>query len=318
MTAFFVSVPLMSTPKFHKSSADDRRKIRCGKKYLINIRNFVTDADAPDLTINKFYTSMKIAIIGAGAMGGAVASGLLRYGDNKYCISVSNPSSEPLERLAPLGAETTHDNKAAVRNADMVIIAVKPWILQSVMEELKPALDYTVQSVVVIAAGLTGAQMAEWLEKDSETKASLLIAMPNTAVAVAQSMTFIVPVNADKNLISEVEAVFSCLGETMVIDEAHLPAATALASCGIAYAMRYVRAAVEGGVELGFKATAAQKMVVQTLRGAAALLAVDGAHPESEIDKVTTPGGITIRGLNEMEHAGFTSAVIRGLKASVK
>ncbi|MDE6430004.1 MAG: NAD(P)-binding domain-containing protein, partial [Duncaniella sp.] len=114
---------------------------------------------------------MKIAIIGAGAMGGAVASGLLRYGDNKYCISVSNPSSEPLERLAPLGAETTHDNKEAVRDADMVIIAVKPWILQNVMEELKSALDYSVQSVVVIAAGLTGAQMAEWLEKDNETKA---------------------------------------------------------------------------------------------------------------------------------------------------
>lgn len=263
---------------------------------------------------------MKIAIIGAGAMGGAVASGLLGYGDNKYTVAVSNPSSAPLERLAPLGAEVTHDNQEAARDADIVIIAVKPWIVKSVMEEIKPSLDYRRQSVVVIAAGLTGTQMTEWLEKpDADTpKASLLIAMPNTAVAVAQSMTFIVPVNANQTLITTITEIFDCLGETMVIDEAHLPAATALASCGIAYAMRYVRAAVEGGVELGFKAAAAQKMVVQTLCGAAALLSVEGAHPESEIDKVTTPGGITIRGLNEMEHAGFTSAVIRGLKASVK
>lgn len=263
---------------------------------------------------------MKIAIIGAGAMGGAVASGLLRYGNNKYSIAVSNPSAAPLERLAPLGAEVTHDNQEAARGADVVIIAVKPWIVQGVMEELKPSLDYSRQSLVVIAAGLTGAQMAGWLEKPGDTgaKASFLIAMPNTAVAVAQSMTFLVPVNADESSVTEITDIFNCLGETMVIDEAHLPAATALASCGIAYAMRYVRAAVEGGVELGFKAAAAQKMVVQTLRGAAALLSLDGAHPESEIDKVTTPGGITIRGLNEMEHAGFSSAVIRGLKASVK
>lgn len=82
--------------------------------------------------------------------------------------------------------------------------------------------------------------------------------------------------------------------------------------------MRYIRAAVEGGVELGFKAVDAQKIVVQTVKGAAGLLSLPGAHPESEIDKVTTPGGVTIRGLNEMEHAGFTSAVIRGLKAGLK
>ncbi len=107
------------------------------------------------------------------------------------------------------------------------------------------------------------------------------------------------------------------MGTTLVIDEQHLPAATTLASCGIAYAMRYIRAAMEGGTELGFKAAVAQEIVAQTVKGAAALLSVPGAHPESEIDKVTTPGGLTIRGLNEMEHAGFTSAVIRGLKAGI-
>lgn len=276
----------------------------------VNIANFVSNANV--------QKNMKISIIGAGAMGGAVASGLLKYGKDKYSVSVSNPSSAPLEALSQSGAYVTSDNVEACRDADIVIVAVKPWIVEKVLTEIKESLDYERQSVVVIAAGLTGAQMAGWLSRPDSGEARLLIAMPNTAVSVAQSMTFIVPVNSTDNLTSEVVGVFDCLGETMVIDEAHLPAATALASCGIAYAMRYVRAAVEGGVELGFKADAAQRMVVQTIRGAAALLSVEGAHPEREIDKVTTPGGITIRGLNEMEHAGFSSAVIRGLKASVK
>lgn len=261
---------------------------------------------------------MKISIIGAGAMGSAVASGLLKYGNGHYQITVSNPSAAPLELLEREGASTTHDNVNCVRNADIVIVAVKPWIVETVLEEIKSALDYSRQTIVVIAAGLTGAQMEEWLLKDEKDKAKLLIAMPNTAMSVAQSMTFIVPVNADQSIITDVTELFDYLGETMVIDEAHIPAATALASCGIAYAMRYIRAASEGGVELGFKSSVAQKMILQTLRGAVSLLSLEGAHPEAEIDKVTTPGGITIRGLNEMEHAGFTSAVIRGLKASVK
>ena len=93
-------------------------------------------------------------------------------------------------------------------------------------------------------------------------------------------------------------------------------AATALCSCGIAYAMRYVRAATEGGVELGIYPHKAKEYVLATLRGAVELLEATGNNPEVEIDKVTTPGGITIKGLNAMEAHGFTTAVIEGLKAS--
>ncbi len=260
---------------------------------------------------------MKVSIIGAGAMGASVASGLVAYGKGRYEITASNPSAAPLAKLAGMGVSVTHDNCEAVAGADVVVVAVKPWIIEGVLKEIKPVLDYERQTVVAIVAGVPGAQLAEWLDRDGQLP-TLVISMPNTAMSVAQSMTFLVPVSAADEKMRDTVAMFDCLGETMVIDEKHLPAATALASCGIAYAMRYVRASVEGGVELGFKAREAQRMVVQTLRGAAELLSVDGAHPESEIDKVTTPGGITIRGLNEMEHSGFTSAVIKGLKASVK
>ena len=129
-------------------------------------------------------------------------------------------------------------------------------------------------------------------------------------------MTFIAPIGATAEQTAMMEQIFDDLGKTYITDEAHLGAGTVLASCGIAYAMRYIRAAAEGGVELGFSADVAKDIVLQTVKGAVALLQANGNHPEAEIDKVTTAGGTTIKGLNEMEHAGFTSAVIRGLKAA--
>lgn len=267
--------------------------------------------------MNRFLSNMKIAIIGAGAMGGAVASGLIENVPGTFGITVSNPSAGPLDHLKGKGATVTHDNCEAIAGADLIIIAVKPWIVQTVIEEIKDRIDFVSQTVAVIAAGISGEQLSDWFRR-GDAVPQLLIAMPNTAMTVGESMTFLVPVTADAEKTAEVGGVFDLLGKTQIIDEAHLPAATALASCGIAYAMRYVRAAMEGGVELGFKASVAQQMICQTLRGAVTLLEQPCSHPESEIDKVTTPGGITIKGLNEMEHAGFTSAVIRGLKASVK
>ena len=132
------------------------------------------------------------------------------------------------------------------------------------------------------------------------------------------SMTFIVPIGASEAETKTVVNIFDEMGNSLITDEAHLAAGTTLASCGIAYAMRYIRAASEGGVELGFKADDAKRIVMQTMKGAVELLEASGLHPEAAIDLVTTPGGVTIKGLNEMEHAGFTSAVIRGLKAGAK
>ena len=131
-------------------------------------------------------------------------------------------------------------------------------------------------------------------------------------------MTFIVPVDATTEETDKIIDLFDEMGETLITDEQHLGAGTTLASCGIAYAMRYIRAAAEGGVELGFKADDAKRIVMQTVEGAVKLLEATGLHPEAAIDMVTTPWGVTIKGLNEMEHAGFTSAVIRGLKAGTR
>ena len=144
------------------------------------------------------------------------------------------------------------------------------------------------------------------------------LVIPNIAIAQLEPMTFIAPVVADAQQIAQVKELFDTMGHSIITDEQHLGAGTTLASCGIAYAMRYIRAASEGGVELGFKADDAKQIVMQTMKGAVTLLEATGLHPEAAIDLVTTPGGVTIKGLNEMEHAGFTSAVIRGLKAGAK
>lgn len=260
---------------------------------------------------------MKIGIIGAGAMGGAVARGLLGKNIKSLEISAANPSSQKLDALKAMGADVSTDNQTVARDSDIVILAVKPWLVEKVIGELHECIGGQNRILAVIAAGISTEQIAEWTRLPQEMLPRIMLVMPNTAMEVGQSMTFVVPAEGvEKKYTDIIVNLFNHLGSTMIIDEMHLPGATSLASCGIAYALRYVRAAVEGGVELGFKADAAQQIVAQTIKGAAELLTRPGSHAEAEIDKVTTPGGITIKGLNEMERSGFSAAVINGLRAS--
>ena len=258
---------------------------------------------------------MKIAVIGAGAMGGATVEGLIKgetFRNEDICVA--DPAQQVLNRFAAKGVCVTSDNRAAAAEADIVCVVVKPWLVETVLKGIAGVLDAKRQLLIVVAAGVSSAKIREWVEQCPP----LFLAIPNIAIAQRASMTFLVPVTAHAGQVETVKAVFDEMGQTILTDEQHLAAGTTLASCGIAYAMRYVRAASEGGVELGFKADDAKHIVMQTMKGAVALLEATGLHPEAAIDLVTTPGGVTIKGLNEMEHAGFTSSVIRGLKAGAK
>lgn len=258
---------------------------------------------------------MKITVIGAGAMGGATVEGLIQGNTFKNeDITVSDPSEKVIKRFAASGVSVTTDNASAVIGADIVCVCVKPWLVQPVIEGIRSSFDPSKQILIVIAAGVSSDSINEWMQ----AKPSLFLVIPNIAIAQLQSMTFMVPVNASSEQTATIKAIFDEMGETLITDEKHLASGTTLASCGIAYAMRYIRAASEGGVELGFKADDAKQIVMQTVKGAVSLLEASGLHPEAAIDLVTTPGGVTIKGLNEMEHAGFTSSVIRGLKAGAK
>ena len=252
-------------------------------------------------------------------MGGALAEGLIKgdYIKNED-ICVADPSRDSREHFSNLGITATPSNQLAAQGADIVCVVVKPWLVEQVLKGIKDVLDYEQQILVVVAAGVKSDSIREWLSVDGKMIPTFLC-IPNIAIAQLESMTFLVPLaEVQAQQTEQVVTLFNTMGQTLITDEQHLAAGTTLASCGIAYAMRYIRAASEGGVELGFKADQAKEIVMQTMLGAVKLLEASGLHPEAAIDLVTTPGGVTIKGLNEMEHAGFTSAVIRGLKAGAK
>ena len=249
-------------------------------------------------------------------MGGATVEGLIKGQQFKNeDITVSDPSQAVVDKFAKMGVSVTTDNKLAAQSADIVCVVVKPWLVEKVLTDIKSELDPKKPILIVIAAGVPSDSIKGWL---GEKCPPLFLVIPNIAIAEMASMTFVVPVGATKEDTQKIISIFDEMGNTLITDEQHLASGTTLASCGIAYAMRYIRAAAEGGVELGFKADDAKKIVMQTMKGAVELLEASGLHPEAAIDLVTTPGGLTIKGLNEMEHAGFTSAVIRGLKAGLK
>ncbi len=254
-------------------------------------------------------------------MGGALARGLARGSMVATSdIYVSNPSTAKLDALkAEFAAlNTTTDNCVAAAAADLVILAVKPWKVVEVLNEIKPHMEYGRQAVASMVGGLGLEQLGRWLDKGDGILPATYLIIPNTAIATMSSMTFLSAARSTAAQEQHLVDIFNELGEAMFVNESLIAAGTSLASCGIAYALRYVRAAMEGGVELGFRADDAKRIVMQTLRGAVDVLAASGAHPEAEIDRVTTPGGLTIKGLNAMESAGFTHSVIEGLRASTK
>ena len=260
-------------------------------------------------------TNLQIAIIGAGNMGGAIARGLSKgtLVQSKN-IRVSDVSQANLDAIKAFNDEITvsTSNRDIVKDADIVMLAVKPWLVELVADEIENKIDYKKQLIVSIAAGVDFAKMADLFSTD----ATMFRIIPNTGIDVLQSVSTISSFNATKEQECLIMSLFAELGKAFLVPETQLNAFMSLSSCGIAYAFRYIRAAMEGGVEMGIYPNVAKEVVIQTLRGAIDLLEANASHPEMEIDKVTTPGGITIKGLNEMEANGFSNAVIKGLKAS--
>lgn len=254
----------------------------------------------------------KIAIIGGGNLGTAIAEGLLKSKFSKAAdLIVTKRNTATLKSLQDQGVEVTSDNSAAVRKSDVVILAVKPFQVSEVLQGIKKELGNRKLLISVV----TGALISD-IEETVGKKISLFRAMPNTAIAIRQSMTCICSRYADAAQVKYVTDLFTTVGKVVTIDEKLMDAATILGACGTAYAMRYIRASIQGGIEIGFDAATASLIAAQTVKGAAELLLQKGSHPEQEIDKVTTPKGCTIAGLNEMEHRGFSSSLIRGIVAS--
>lgn len=257
----------------------------------------------------------KIAIIGGGNLGSAIAQGLLESGFIEASdLTITKRNVATLSHFKALQVNIETDNRLAAASSDVILLALKPYNVKDVLKDISSELDPQRHIIISVVTGV-------WMEELEETigmKLPLFRAMPNTAIAIRESMTCICNRNASTEQISWVTDLFNQLGISVSIDEKLMDAATILGACGIAYALRFIRASIQGGIEIGFDANTASLIASQTVKGATELLIKGNRHPEEEIDKVTTPKGCTIAGLNEMEHRGFSSSLIKGITVSYK
>lgn len=254
----------------------------------------------------------KIAILGGGNLGASIAEGLIK---SQFVrpdqITVTRRNVEAIQYLGTLGISVTSDNHAAIRDSDIIIVSLKPYNVKEVLENVRKNFDPARHVIISVVTGLLLKDLVAIVGEGIP----IFRAMPNTAIAIQESITCLCQSGAGEREVTFVTELFNQLGICIPIDEL-MDAATVLGACGIAYALRFIRAATQGGIEIGFDARTANLIAAQTVKGASELLLKLNRHPEEEIDKVTTPKGCTIVGLNEMEHQGFSSSLIKGIGAS--
>lgn len=254
---------------------------------------------------------MKIAIIGSGNLGLSIAKGLV-FNNTYTTLNLTKRNLKAIEKWKSYpNVKIGSDNKEAVKNADILIFTVQPGQFDHILNEIKEVLT----DKHVLISTITGFSIQR-MEGILGSNYPIIRCMPNTAIAVGKSMTCLCCNTAGEKRIAIAEAIFNGLGTTVKIAEKQMQAATVLCASGIAFWMRLIRATTQGGIQMGFDADLAMQMSMQTALGAASLLIESQSHPETEIDKVTTPKGCTITGLNEMEHQGLSSSLIKGLMAS--
>lgn len=253
---------------------------------------------------------MKIAVIGIGNLGSSIAKGLIK--SNTFSLYLSSRKASSLEAFKGIdNVEITNDNAWAVEQSDIVIFALQPKHIDKVMQDVSDKITDK-HIVISVAAGVEIPRIENIIGSDKK----IMRVMPNTAISIGKSMTCIAANDKAQDKVGLAQDIFNQLGTTLVIPEELIQAATVICASGIAFWMRLVRATTQGAIQLGFEAHEAHELAVQTCYGAASLLIESGKHPEQEIDRVTTPSGCTIEGLNAMEHNGLSSALIQGIVAS--
>ncbi len=259
--------------------------------------------------------NINVAILGGGNIGSAIAKGLVK--SKKYKpeqILITRRRINGLSDLQNMGFNVTTDNRAAVKTARYLFLTVRPDEIIQLLTEIKSILRCDHHILISVVTGVPISAIEEKIGKDIP----IIRSMPNTAIAIQESMTCLSFNKKAEPHIDFIKELFDSLGKTKIISETDMIAATALCACGVAFFLRGIRASAQGGIEIGFHPEDAIYMAAQTALGAAKLLLEFNLHPEQEVDKVTTPRGCTIAGLNEMEHEGFSSAIIKGIKTSAE
>ncbi len=258
-------------------------------------------------------STSNLAVLGCGNIGSAIAKGFIKSGMTADNITLTRRKLEPLTELAEAGFQTSIDNANAVQNAKIILLTVLPSQLMDLLDDISSILSEN-HLLISIVSGVSITEIQEKVGKDIP----IIRAMPNTAAVLCESMTCLSSLPQFSQELKTAQTLFEKVGNTLVIDETQMASATALCACGVAFFLRAIRAASQGGIEIGFHSDEAFTIAAQTARGAATLLLDNDSHPEAEIDQVTTPMGATIAGLNEMEHQGFSSAMIKGITTSTE
>jgi len=254
---------------------------------------------------------MNVHFIGGGNLGASIAIGIAKFTTGNQ-VTVTRRNTTNILHLEPLGVTVSKDNKHNIQNADIIILTIKPYQVETVLEEILPAIANK-----TIASAVSGLSIENLQNKIGATHQAVRI-MPNIASQFGASATCIAFQETNKEAAQNVVTLFEGLGTAPIIDEKLMDAATVLAASGTAFALRYIRASMQAGIEIGFDWQTALAISAQTVKGAAEMLLEEKTHPEQLIDRVTTPQGCTIAGLNEMEMHGFSSSLIRGIKTSLK
>lgn len=269
----------------------------------------------------------KISIIGAGRLGFSIAKGLIKSKQYQPSdIILNRRNVELLKESNSFGFQIEENQQSAIEKSDLIILSIGPKDLKSFFKDN----SIEINSSQVLASTIAGVSIddieKEYLIANKSIEFSIFRVMPNIAVELCESMTCLSMKNSSDNndyqrdLMNRknVLNIFSKLGMVKVIEEELIGAATALCGSGLAFFLRSIRAAAHGGTEIGFHADEALALAAQTAKGAASLVNDSNDHPELQIDKVTTPKGITISGLNEMDHSGFSSAMIHAIVKSAE
>ncbi len=265
--------------------------------------------------MDNSFKNCRIAIIGAGNIGLSLAYGFLRSGlFNPGNICLTRRRIDLLSEIGGTGVQIMKDNAKAVEMSDMVILSVEPQQINGVLSEIQHVLNKDRHTVISVVTGVTIQQ----IEQIAGDGVSVVRAMPNIAISVGESMTCIAGNGTEERSLDDTCRLFDIVGRTLIINEDEMIAATAIGACGVAFFLRAIRAASQGGIEIGLQSRHALTIATQAAKGAASLLLSGGSHPEQEIDKVTTPKGCTIAGLNLMEYEGFSSAMIKGISLSAE
>lgn len=258
----------------------------------------------------------KLAVIGGGMMAENILRGLLRTGRiSPERIAVSDPQAERLAYLRETFTVATQpDNAEAAGSADVLILAVKPQTMKTVLDEIRPVLARP-RLVISIAAGVTTATLAAGLGP----AARIVRTMPNIgAKALASATALCAGPGATPEDLAAAQELFDAIGSTVVVGENLMDAVTGLAGSGPAYFFLFLEALADAGVRCGLARQAALQLAAQTCLGAAQLVLDGGQSPAVLKDQVTSPAGTTIEGLRVLETSGVRGGIINAVCAAVQ